>query len=130
MTTKLKGMVVTIFLVLSFFSPLFADDFVVPEGYICIKETELEATIRPIIEEEIRAAVEEAVAIVVKEEEKKRVDLQASLDAALVTIESQNVEIKNLKRDQLKNIIAWGGGGVAVGFTAGVVTLLLIQAGK
>lgn len=136
MTTKLlKGLVIlTLALLLSpsLFSqtaiPPLPEGYTVAEGYLLLEETVLEEVVTQKVKEGTDKAVKDAVAIAVKEEQKKNVDLQTSNDDLTDKNTSLTLEIKNLKRDKVRDIILWTGGGVVVGTALGIIINSLIQA--
>jgi len=139
MTTKHKGMVITIFLVFMLSLPLFAqkqtipplpENYTVAEGYLLISEKDVEEVVNEEVALKIDNAVKEAVAIAVKEEQKKNIDLQMRYDGAVDTVVSQANKIKDIERTKLRDILIWSGGSFAVGTVLGIVLSLLSQIGN
>lgn len=138
MTTKLKGMVITIFLVLLFSSPLLAQTvippvptgYVIAPGYLLLAEKDIEEVVNAEVAAGIEEAVKEAVAIVVKEKDKEIVDLNLTISLDKDIIATRDASIAQLKRDKFNNIILWGGGGLLVGTGIGIVISFLAQMGK
>lgn len=123
-------------LFLGFFSPLFSQTFsptikpeecIIPSGYLLVEEKLLMETVKAEVKKAIDKAVDEAVAVAVKVEQKKNVDLQATIDTQKVELTSKDVIIKKLKSDNVKNVVIATGIGFGVGIPTGMFVFYLID---
>jgi hypothetical protein len=103
------------------------EECIIPTGFLLVEEVFLKATIDIEIKKAIDRAVDEAVAVAVKEEQKKNVDLQFENDRLKVTIGKRDTEIKNLKTDQVKNVTIGVGIGIAGGVAIGTAIFYFID---
>jgi hypothetical protein len=126
----IKTLIIALILSIGFIAPLYSTELseapLLKEEPLTFSFTEDE--LRQYLEDAISTAVNEAVAVAIKEERTKVIDLETSIKIKDIDTDVIKTEFENFKKDNLKTLFIFTTVGFAVGIiTGGIITYFVLH---